>query len=233
VISPAKLSAHVESAEFQEAMKLAQAFSMDLERSKDFRAVQKYFRRDYVDRYLTDNNHAWFGYVDPATMAKANQSDLQSHYLALMNITYLGVLHFLSEPHHLFAKTDDDNPLPPDLLKLIEHHPYSTTYRKNGQNFDYLAEKIDSVPKLKSYTDLLEQINAYFFRQLSSRPRDVRRVLRKLEGPARGLEDTVCVSECLGLKKGTRLWEVDVPVFHLQLTKIRGRMQIVSARPHF
>ncbi|HET6862553.1 MAG TPA: hypothetical protein VFH91_05880, partial [Pyrinomonadaceae bacterium] len=38
-----------------------------------------------------------------------------------------------------------------------------------------------------------------------------------------------CSKSCLGLPAGTKLYEVDVPAFHLQLAEIEGEMKIVSA----
>lgn len=235
LISPPKVASKLEAPETRKVLNLARAFVGDLERSQDFRAVQKYFSRDYLDGYLKDKNKNWFPNLEPDTAAKSSRADLQAYYVELMNLSYLGVLYSASGPHpllHLFTDSDDDL-APPELRDLIKRHPYSLKFRKSEDNFDYLAKKIDSVQDLRSYTDLLQQIDGYFLQQLKSHPRDLQRVMRKFEGPARGLEEIVCSKECLGLAKGTRLWEIDVPIFHLQIAEIEGRMQIVSARPFF
>lgn len=235
LISSPKVTSKLEAPETRKVLNLARAFVVDLERAKDFRAVQKYFSRDYVDGYLKDKNKNWFTNLEPDTIAKSSRADLQAYYVELMNLSYLGLLYSVSGPHpllHLFTEPDGDV-APPELLDLIKRHPYSLKLRKSEDNFDYLARKIDNVQDLRSFTDLLQQIDAYFLQYLNSHPRDLRGVMRKFEGPARGLEETVCSKECLGLAKGTRLWEIDVPVFHLQIAEIEGRMQIVSARPFF
>jgi hypothetical protein len=43
----------------------------------------------------------------------------------------------------------------------------------------------------------------------------------------------ICATDCLGLPKGTRLFEVNVPVFHLQLAEVKGKLRIVSATDYF
>ena len=38
-----------------------------------------------------------------------------------------------------------------------------------------------------------------------------------------------CGEDCLGLPNGTKLFEVNVPVFRLQLAEINGNLRVVSA----
>jgi hypothetical protein len=232
LISPPKVKSKLESTEFRKVLILAGAFVLDLERAKDFRAVEKYFRPHYIDGYLKDKSTRWFTNLESDLAAKSSRSDLERYYLAQMNTTYLGILYFGTGEHRLFTDTNNNQP-PPALLDLVKRHPYSIRFRKSENDFDYFADKIDSIEKLRSYTDLLQQINNYFLRELNSRPRALRQIFRKkFEGwETRGAEAIVCSKECLGLPKGTRLWEIDIPIFHLQIARLNGRMQIVSAVP--
>jgi len=232
LISPPKVKSKLESPEFRKVLILARAFVMDLERAKDFRVVEKYFRPAYIDGYLKDNSTRWFANLELDTAAKASRSNLEKYYIAQMNTTYLGILYFGAGDHHLFTDTDN-NQAPPALLDLVKRHPYSIRFRKNEDDLDYLGDKIDSVEKLRGYTDLLQQINNYFLQDLNSRPRALRQIFRKTfeDWETRGAEAIVCSKECLGLPKGTRLWEIDIPIFHLQFARLNGRMQVVSARP--
>jgi hypothetical protein len=43
----------------------------------------------------------------------------------------------------------------------------------------------------------------------------------------------ICLVECLGLPKGTKLFEVNVPMFRLQLANIKGELRVVSANDYF
>lgn len=43
----------------------------------------------------------------------------------------------------------------------------------------------------------------------------------------------ICARTCLGLPRGTKLFQVNVPVFTLQLAEIEGRLKVVSARSTF
>jgi hypothetical protein len=43
----------------------------------------------------------------------------------------------------------------------------------------------------------------------------------------------ICAVDCLGLPQGTRLFEVNVPVFRLRLAEIGGQLKIISAIDYF
>ena len=128
---------------------------------------------------------------------------------------------------------------PPGLMELIKHHPYTSAYKGSEDNYDYLAEHIDSVERMRTYTDLLERIASLVRNELRA---------RKSEGPEQDLVTLAnrtwpealfqprirtCVNKCLGLAEGTRLFEVDVPVLRLQLAEVKGEMRIVSAKSSF
>jgi hypothetical protein len=226
-----------QSLERQRVWTIADAFTHDMARIKDFQAVShRYFIPAYIKNYVNDKNTNWFMNLERTTAAKASVRDLQRYYAALMNTAYLGSLHALSISHHSSSEVPADKVVPPDLLEIIKRHPYAVTYGQKRENFDYLSERIDSVGKLRSFTSLLEEVNEYFRRQVNRvapNPGDLKQLLRKYETPDNGREEFVCSNNCLALPEGTRIWEVDVPVFRLQIAEIKGRMQIVSALPSF
>ncbi len=43
----------------------------------------------------------------------------------------------------------------------------------------------------------------------------------------------VCDTQCFGLPKGTKLFQVNVPVFRLQLAEMGGQLRIISAVDYF
>jgi hypothetical protein len=43
----------------------------------------------------------------------------------------------------------------------------------------------------------------------------------------------VCSESCLGLPAGTRLFEVNVPVFRLKVAEISGNLKVISAKTRF
>ncbi len=43
----------------------------------------------------------------------------------------------------------------------------------------------------------------------------------------------ICHRSCLGLPSGTKLFQVNVPVFNLQLAEIGGQLKVVSAVSSF
>jgi hypothetical protein len=151
-----------------------------------------------------------------------------------MNATYWST-HYVNGYYQPATGTlKEERLVTPELLRLIRNHPYTKTYGRGQQNFDYLAEKIDSVSKLKSYTNLLEQIGTYFQSHARhiDRPR-TEEAEELLDNERFTSGSFVCAFECLGFPEGTKIWEIDIPVFRLQITEVKGRMRIISARPNF
>ena len=116
-------------------------------------------------------------------------------------------------------------------MQLIKNHAYSAAYKSHEGNYDFLAEKIDNVERLRSYTDLLEQLSLLMRKHVISvaaeHSKEYQAMLREwdlYQPKARS-----CGQDCLGLPKGTRLIEVKVPVFRLQIAEIAGNLRVVSA----
>ena len=79
--------------------------------------------------------------------------------MALLSTGYLSCLYLLSQyPSDSDEPVSEDKLIPLDVIELIRNHPYTAAYKPQASNYDYLAEKIDSVERLRSYTDLLERI---------------------------------------------------------------------------
>ncbi len=127
--------------------------------------------------------------------------------------------------------------MPPDIIRLVKNHPYTKTYKGAAINYDYLAENIDTIERLQSYTDLLEKIadslRGHAKKVRAEKSMQYREILDDSSFPMIQPQVRVCNKGCLGLPKGVRLFEVNVPVFHLQLAMLQGEMRIVSALPYY
>jgi hypothetical protein len=221
----------------QKAAKYAYGFAQQLEEAKDFKLViDKFFVRNFLNGYLKDKHANWFLNLDRDTAAMLSRRDLQRFYVALMNAGYLSSLYLISQ-----SPPDSDDPValerlvPSDAWQLIRNHPYTAKYKHQEANYDFLAEKIDNVERLRSYTDLLERLGALMRKHV------IRVAAERSKAYQAMLEDwdlyepkiRSCGQDCLGLPNGTRLFEVNVPVFHLQLAEIGGNLKVVSAISSF
>ena len=237
VISPVVSRDAIES---EKVAKYALSFSQSLEQVKDFKPIiEKFFAADYLTGYLHDNDTNWFLNLDRDTAAKLGHAELQRFYVALLNANYLSSLYLISQyPSDSDASVTDEKLLPPDVVQLIKDHPYTASYKRNG-NYDYLAENIDRVERLRSYTDLLERIAALMRKHVinvqAERSKEYKSMLADWDRTFALYQPKVrtCTGDCLGLPQGTRLFEVNVPVFRLQLAEIRGQLKIISAIDYF
>jgi hypothetical protein len=227
--------------ELEKAAKFALSFSQRLEQAKDFKPViEKFFASDYLNGYLRDNDTNWFLNLDRDTAARASRAELQRFYVALLNTGYLSCLYVISQyPSDSDEPISDEKLIPPDILQLIRNHPYTAAYKGKESNYDYLAENIDSIERLRSYTDLLERIGALMRKHVISvgaiHSKKYQSMLEHWDWTFALYQPQVriCARDCLGLPKGTRLFEVNVPVFRLQLVEIKGNLKIVSAISSF
>jgi len=227
--------------ELEKAAKLALSFSKDLEQAKTFKPIlEKFFVANYLNGYLRDNDTNWFLNLNRDTAAKVSRAELQRFYVALLNTGYLSCMYFISQiPPDSDEFIPDEKLIPVDIAQLIKGHRYTATYKRNAGDHDYLGENIDSVERLRSYTDLLERIGALMRKHViavrAERSNEYQAMLKAwdwrfdLYRP----KVRVCAQNCLGLPRGTRLFEVNVPVFRLQLAEIRGQLKVVSAIDYF
>ena len=222
-----------EEIRLQKAAKYASAFAHQLERAKDFNSViDEFFVPNFLTGYLSDKQTKWFLNLDPDTAAKLSRAELQRSYVALMNAGYLSSLYVISQcPSACGEPVALEKIVPPDVLHLIRNHPYTVRYGNQPGNYDFLAEKIDNVARLRSYVDLLERIatlmRKHVIRVAAERSKAYRAMLDdwQLYQP----KVRTCGEDCLGLAKGTKLFEVNVPVFRLQIAEISGKLRVVSA----
>jgi hypothetical protein len=222
-----------ESIRVQNAAKYAYRFAQQLEQTKDFAPLMdEFFVQDFLSGYLNDKRTNWFLNLDRDTAAKLTRRDLRRFYLASMNAAYLSSLYLISQ-----APLDSDEMpvserlVPPDVRRMIRNHPYTTKYKRNEDNYDFLVEKIGDVERLRIYTDLLERLvvlmRKHVIRVDAEHSRAYKEMLKDwelYEPKARS-----CRRDCLGLPTGTRVFDVNVPIFQLQLAEIGGTLKVVSA----
>jgi len=219
--------------ELQRVAKYAFSLSQRLEQTKDLKPiVEKFFVDDYLNRYLSDRKSNWFWNLNRETAARASRSELQRFYIALLNTGYLNCQYYVSQYDHAARGSfPEEKLIPADIIELIERHPYTARHKGKEGSYDYLAENIDSIERLRSYTDLLEKVSALMRAHVvatkAEHSQDYQAILEDWDlylPKAR-----TCNTECLGLPKGTRLFEVNVPVFRLQVAEIKGKLRVVSA----
>jgi hypothetical protein len=238
VISPVVSHDAIES---EKVAKYALSFSQSLEQTKDFKPIiEKFFAAEYLSGYLHDNDTNWFLNLDRNTAAKLSRAELQRFYVALLNANYLSSLYLISQyPPESDSPVPDEKLLPPDVVQLVKDHPYTATYKREAGNYDYLAETIDRVERLRSYTDLLEKIASLMRKHvINARAEGSKEYTSMLEDWDWTFElyqpkVRICAVDCLGLPQGTRLFEVNVPVFRLQVAEVRGQLKIISAIDYF
>lgn len=221
-----------EAIELQNIYRYLLSFSQRLEQAKDFKPlIESFFAADYLDRFLRDKQTNWFFNLNRETAAKASRAELQRFYVALLNTGYLSCVFFVSQAPYADRDIPEEKLVPAEVLQLVENHPYSARYKGRSDNYDYLAETIDSVERLREYTDLLERISTLMRRRVINAHSLGSREYQDISGDfdLYQIESQVCAAECLGLPKGTKLFAAKLPLFHLQLAMIKGQLKIVSA----
>jgi hypothetical protein len=219
-----------ESEQREKAVQYAFAVAQELQRAKDFKVViDKFFVPEYLSGYLLDDQTKWFFNLSRDLTTKITRNELERFYVAMMNAEYLTALYVITQAQSIGKL------FPPDVLQLIDMHPYTKQYKTSKDNYDFLGEPIDDVERLRSYTDLLERISSLMRKHVKTvRTEQTTRWKEFVEeGNYFQPKLLVCGRNCLGLPKDTKIFEVDVPVFHLQLAEISGNLKVVSARSRF
>jgi hypothetical protein len=223
--------------ESQRVAKYAFSLSQRLEQTKDLKPiVEQFFVDDYLNRYLSDRKSNWFWNLNRETAARASRSELQRFYIAVLNTGYLNCQYYVSQYAHApRGSFSEEKLIPADIIELIERHPYTARYKGKEASYDYLAENINSIERLRSYTDLLEKVSALMRAHVvatkAEHSQDYQAILEDWDLYLPKVR--TCNTECLGLPKGTRLFEVNVPVFRLQVAEIKGKLRVVSATDLF
>ncbi|HKE58096.1 MAG TPA: hypothetical protein VKB46_15390 [Pyrinomonadaceae bacterium] len=224
----------VNDAELEKVEAYAVAFSQNLERSKDIKPViQRFFTENYLAGYLSDQETNWFLNLNRDTAEKASRTELHRFYVAQLNAGYLSSLYLISQHHE--DDTTSEPVIPPDIYKFIDQHPYTLNYRRQPGNYDFLAENVDSIERLRSYTTLLEGVGALMRKHVARVRAENSHGYRDMleEWDLYRPKQRNCASECLGLPKGSKLFVVNVPVFQLQIAEINGQLKVVSAIDYF
>lgn len=220
--------------EKERAWSFAAEFARRLERTQDFAPlIKEFFAPDYLSGYLREQGADWLSPLDRATAAKAGRAELQEFHTAVLNAAHLGAVYVSRErPRASGGSAPGERVIPPDVIRLVERHPYTAAYRGAAVGYDYLAENIDSVERMRDYTDLLESIAGLLRKHAAGAVRpEERRVSWREMFRASAPRTVVCAAECLGLPAGTKLFQVEVSVFQLQMTEIDGELKVVSIGP--
>ena len=225
--------------ESERVAKHAYLVAQHLQRTKDFKLIiHKFFVANYLSGYLQDKDRNWFLNLDKNTAARISHQELERFYVAMMNASYLSSVYLISQypdladqvPASRLAKL-----IPTNVWNLIKNHPYTAAYKGKENNYDFLSEKIDTVKRLNLYTDLLERIGALMRQHVIKIAAEHSKQYRAMldEWDLYQPKERVCVANCLGLPDGTKIFEVNVPAFQLQLAEIKGSLKVVSAISSF
>ena len=223
-----------DDAESDRVAAYAFAFAQNLKRSKDIKPViQKFFLPNYLDGYLRDQETNWFLNVNRDIAEKASRNELQRFYIATLNATYLSSLYIISQ-----NPDDDSNAqqlIPHEIYEYIDHHPYTAAYKRQPANYDFLAESVDSVERLRTYTTLLEGVAGLMRKHVITTRAENSEAYREMldNWHLYSPDARTCAIECFGLPKGTKLFVINVPVFQLQIAEVKGQLKVVSAIEYF
>lgn len=224
--------------ELKRVEKYAYEVAQQLEQTRDFQSViNRFFVNDYVNRYLQTGDTNWLPILDRATAEKATQQELQRFYVAYMNAGYVSTLYLIERVPFNFPERASLEELKrlitPDVWELIAKHPYTIAHKKN--NYDFLGEKINDLKQLRGYTNLLEQIVLLMRKHVSKIEVEHSKRFRAIAdtGNLYSPKVAVCPENYLGLPAGTKLFDVNIPLLHLQIAKTSGQLRVVSAKYSF
>jgi hypothetical protein len=222
-----------DQAALEKASNFARSFLLSVHQSRDFKPViRKFFAPNFLNGYLQDGETNYFLNLTRETAAKAGRAELERYYVAILNAAYLSSLYLISQSQANEESESEpvieERLVPQDVLQLVKSHPYTVSYKHN-ETYDYLAETIDTLPRMRSYTDLMESVATLM------RVHVTRVNAEKSDGYREFLEESypeervrICTTSCLGLPKGTKLFEIHIPVFRLQIAEIEGQLKVVS-----
>jgi hypothetical protein len=154
-----------------------------------------------------------------------------------MNAVYVSSLYLIERTPSDFPERASLEQLKrlvtPDVLELIANHPYTIAHKKN--DYDFLSEKIDDLRQLRSYTDLLEKLVTQMRKHIGRSAGEHSEQYREIAESSALYQPKVrvCSESCLGLPPGTKLFDVNIPLFHLQIAETSGQLRVVSANYSF
>ena len=225
-----------EANESDKVVLFARSIKDELDRSRDFKPlIEKFFAADFMKRCLADKDTNWFYNLNRETAARASVAELQRFYVASLNAGYLTSLYLISQSPSeddsiQEGSASEDKMIPADVYQLINNHPYTLTYKGKVGSYDYLAENIDSIARMRSYTDLLERIAALMREHVTRVQAERSQQIQQMLEEDSDVHSRICPGECMGLPQGTKLFEINLPLLRLQIAEIKGRFKIISAR---
>jgi len=226
-----------EKARLEKVTQFAFDVAGQMEKQKDFKAViDQFFLTDYLERYLHDKRTNWFMNLSRDTAARLSRQELEQFYAALMTAGYLSSLYLISQ---LPPDADDPGPaeklLPADVVLLVRNHPYTARYKTREGDADIFGDNLDSVERVRTYTDLLAQINSSLREHVQRVKASESKEWKQMQQQWELFEPraSVCSASCLDLPAGTTLFEVNVPVFILRIAEVNGTLKVVSAKSRF
>lgn len=219
--------------ETREAHRLARTFARRLLHTKDLTPlVDEYFARNFIDGYLQCNNQRWLLDLDPKLATEVSRAELRRYLIAELNWFYLCELYVFSKhPSSSNLEMPPEKMFPADVLRIFRSDP-NLKFMVDVQKDD--APMISTVERLRTFVENLERttvlLRGYARRINAGHTRQYRETLSdwadhfELYKPWLESDD-----DCLTAPKGTRVISVTVPSFELHLSKVNGRMRIISA----
>jgi hypothetical protein len=222
--------------EAAEAVQLARTFSTRLQRTKDITPlIDAYFVNDFINGYVQDHEEDWFIFLPRKVAKRLSRAQLRKYFIAELNWFYLCNLVTFSQYSSLsHSDIAFEKIYPADVLKLfLDDRSMRVTIK--DEDHDESTVLIGSIARFRSFRNKLERAN-YLLRQ------HARRINAGETPPYRETMSDwsvryyhydpwlkICTQTCLTMPKGTRLIIVNVPSLQLQLARVNGRMQILSA----
>jgi surface-adhesin protein E len=220
-----------EEAKSGAALQIAVSFIKTLQQTRDFRpAIKKYFASDYLRRYQQDHQRKWFFNLNPDLVVQAKPAELEKYYLASLNAGYLSLLYIVSQSSSR-PSAAGEKMIPLDVKETIENHPYSAAYHNERKSYKYLAERIDSLERMRNYTDLLEKVAVLMRKHVVAVDAERSKLWQRIEsdGELYRAKISTCPQGCLGLPKETKVFQIKVPILLLQIAEVNGKLKIISA----
>lgn len=212
--------------EKDEAVKVAQQFSKQLQEKKDLNLIwNSLFVKDFIERHLQDPVNYALPLLEREVANQISRQALRNYYVQSANLEYFTDVYFASK-FHLRATKQETNSIDemyPDGVATLVKQLYFTKdpVIRNVKQFqsvvrimtravrifrDYLsAHPVETTALYKENLEYLEQEPAFMKPSLS-----------------------VCEEACFGFSPGTRMFIVDVPFCQLLLVKIEGQMKIIN-----
>lgn len=231
----------ITEAEKREVNLIAHRFTDRMIKEKDIgRLLDEFFLPGFINRSLTndydDPEDPWMIFLRADFAKRLTPRDRRRYFIAENNFLFLQQLYISSRyfdddeipnrqsmPRNIVKLFDDFDPR---LANVMFKGPYAVDDLENAWNTPAIFPK---------FLRFLEQAGTAY-RRHAIRTRAGRTALwrKSVEGLTRdvGLFDPYalkCDGNCFGTPKGTKVYNVDIPILELYLIKYRGKMKLVGA----